>query len=362
MLPYIEIAGRTIPMYGLMGVCGFVAALLLIVVLGRRLRVDRENAVYLFVFTVIGAMAGAKLLYLCTVWSDVVADLPLIWQDPATFVGTYLSGGFVFYGGLIGGAAMAFGYCAAFRWRLVDYLPVLVPAIPLMHAFGRVGCFCAGCCYGIEVPWGMTYTHAVSGPNGVPLFPVQLVEAGCELVICAMLVAVSVRTFGRNRNPKASPRRDPHPTFGQGSRDELQAQRQLQAQCASSACNSQLHREPEPDCEPQPHREPESDCDPESNCESHRWSQVAHSPNPWGASPNPWGLLALYCLMYAPVRFVLEFFRGDAVRGFWLGLSTSQWLSIAAVIIAAGVVWRISSVGRRRPAAAVEPHDAQPAG
>lgn len=355
MLPYIEIAGRTIPMYGLMGVCGFVAALLLIVVLGRRLRVDRENAVYLFVFTVIGAMAGAKLLYLCTVWSDVVADLPLIWQDPATFVGTYLSGGFVFYGGLIGGAAMAFGYCAAFRWRLVDYLPVLVPAIPLMHAFGRVGCFCAGCCYGIEVPWGMTYTHAVSGPNGVPLFPVQLVEAGCELVICAILVAVSVRTFGRNRNPKASPRRDPHPTFDQGSRDELQAQRQLQAQCASSACNSQSHREPESDCELQPHREPESDCEPEPDCESLRRSQAAHSP-------NPWGLLALYCLMYAPVRFVLEFFRGDAVRGFWLGLSTSQWLSIAAVIIAAGVVWRISSVGRRRPAAAVEPHDAQPVG
>lgn len=39
-------------------------------------------------------------------------------------------------------------------------------------------------------------------------------------------------------------------------------------------------------------------------------------------------LLLSYLSMYAVCRFGLEFFRGDIIRGSWLGLSTSQWISI----------------------------------
>ena len=45
-----------------------------------------------------------------------------------------------------------------------------------------------------------------------------------------------------------------------------------------------------------------------------------------------------YMLMYPAVRFVLEFFRGDAVRGFFLGLSTSQWISVGLLTVA---VWKL---------------------
>ena len=41
-----------------------------------------------------------------------------------------------------------------------------------------------------------------------------------------------------------------------------------------------------------------------------------------------------YILMYSSMRFVLEFFRGDSIRGFLLGLSTSQWISIMLAIAA----------------------------
>ncbi len=44
---------------------------------------------------------------------------------------------------------------------------------------------------------------------------------------------------------------------------------------------------------------------------------------------------ALYLLLYAPLRFVLEFFRGDIVRGGLWALSTSQWLSF--LFLAAGL-------------------------
>ena len=40
-------------------------------------------------------------------------------------------------------------------------------------------------------------------------------------------------------------------------------------------------------------------------------------------------LLKMYLLSYAVFRFVNEFFRGDGARGFFMGFSTSQWISIA---------------------------------
>ena len=43
-------------------------------------------------------------------------------------------------------------------------------------------------------------------------------------------------------------------------------------------------------------------------------------------------LIALYGLLYAMVRFSLEFLRGDVVRGFLWGLSTSQWISMILFI------------------------------
>ena len=44
-------------------------------------------------------------------------------------------------------------------------------------------------------------------------------------------------------------------------------------------------------------------------------------------------LLYLYLLMYSVGRFIFEFFRGDSYRGFILGLSTSQFISIILFVI-----------------------------
>lgn len=41
-----------------------------------------------------------------------------------------------------------------------------------------------------------------------------------------------------------------------------------------------------------------------------------------------YSILALYLAMYSVIRFTLEFFRGDTIRGAYLVFSTSQWISI----------------------------------
>ena len=48
-------------------------------------------------------------------------------------------------------------------------------------------------------------------------------------------------------------------------------------------------------------------------------------------------LLPFYFISYGTIRFLLEFLRGDEIRGRWLFFSTSQWISI--VLIIAGIIW-----------------------
>lgn len=47
------------------------------------------------------------------------------------------------------------------------------------------------------------------------------------------------------------------------------------------------------------------------------------------------GLFALYLGLYSVIRFLDEFLRGDAYRGFFLGLSTSQVISIILFLFSA---------------------------
>ena len=76
-------------------------------------------------------------------------------------------------------------------------------AQPLFHAFGRVGCFLAGCCYGIPAPagWlGVTFpASAVEAPSGMPLLPVQLYEAAGCVLLCLLLDHLTDRGWPGDR-------------------------------------------------------------------------------------------------------------------------------------------------------------------
>ena len=50
--------------------------------------------------------------------------------------------------------------------------------------------------------------------------------------------------------------------------------------------------------------------------------------------PRPEGFLILvFAVIYSAGRFVLEFWRGDTVRGFFGPFSTSQWLSLVTIAV-----------------------------
>jgi phosphatidylglycerol:prolipoprotein diacylglycerol transferase len=47
---------------------------------------------------------------------------------------------------------------------------------------------------------------------------------------------------------------------------------------------------------------------------------------------NGYFVASFYIAGYAVIRFALEFFRGDKIRGLYAGLSTSQWVSLGMIL------------------------------
>jgi len=110
----------------------------------------------------LSAWFGAKILFLLTSHHEEFLTRPNFW----------LGGGFVFYGGLIAALFFISLFCFFYKKFNWLYLAYLVPVLMFAHALGRVGCFLAGCCYGV----GSSFLH--------DRHPVQLYEA-VSLVVLA---------------------------------------------------------------------------------------------------------------------------------------------------------------------------------
>lgn len=195
MLPFISVFGKQIPMYGIAALSGVAFAVLYLKLCEKSASVSEADLELAFLYALIGAAVGAKLLYLMVSWRDLSVDLPYLSRFPVAFIEKYLYGGFVFYGGLFGALFAAWLYCKLCCIDYFEIIQIALPAFPLIHAFGRIGCFCAGCCYGVSTGafFGVTFRHSPFAPNGIPLVPVQLMEASVEFLLLFLLANASFR-------------------------------------------------------------------------------------------------------------------------------------------------------------------------
>ena len=154
----------------------------------------RWDLVILETVVVAAVFTGAKILYLFTILDKI--DFHRLVSD-WNYFSLLMSGGFVFYGGLITGVAAFFICGRILRLNPFPLAERLFFIVPLSHAFGRVGCFFAGCCYGIEYSGPL---HVVDS-SGTPRFPVQLVEAFLLLVLAFVMYVLFAR---RKRNGQIS--------------------------------------------------------------------------------------------------------------------------------------------------------------
>lgn len=196
-----QIGSFKLPAYGLMVACGYLAAILYIFRKSQSAAFKKEDLSDLVFYTVLSGMLGAKLFYAATYWDDFGADF----MSRAAYMIKSFRYGFVFYGGLIFGAAAFF---LVARRRGMDPLKaadLASPALALGHAFGRIGCFLAGCCYGhpTSCPISVTFTNPASEINplflGQPLHPVQLYESAGNFIIFLILNASLAGTLSGKR-------------------------------------------------------------------------------------------------------------------------------------------------------------------
>ncbi len=185
---YTTIFGRQIPSYGLMIVIGVLLANLLAFINMKKSGHDLNHFIVLEAYAFLGAFLGAKLLYL------VVSFQEIDWDNFFNFeyFNELMLGGFVFYGGLIGAIIAIF---LAGKLHHIDaggYINDYIYMIPLIHGFGRIGCFMAGCCYGIAYSgFGhVIFPEGSYAPSGISLFPVQLLEAVLLFIIFILLLYI----------------------------------------------------------------------------------------------------------------------------------------------------------------------------
>jgi phosphatidylglycerol---prolipoprotein diacylglyceryl transferase len=172
-----------------MAALGLIFGLLLIVKLGREQGLDPDKLWNLGIIAILSGILGAKILM-------ILVDFGYYTAHPRElFALSTLQAGGVWSGGFLLALVMCIWYMRVNNMPVLRTCDVFAPGLALGHAFGRVGCFAAGCCYGREttLPWGVTFSnplaHSISDtPLHVPLHPTQLYEMALELCNCLFLV------------------------------------------------------------------------------------------------------------------------------------------------------------------------------
>ncbi len=196
----------TVHSFGLCVALGFLAALYAMTRLARRGFVPglpEEGVSQLVICAMAGGAAGARFAYVCEHWSVEFAGRPFV------EVFRFDKGGLMFYGGLFGAIVVIALFSRAKKVSLIRVLDLCAAVLPLGHAFGRVGCFLNGCCFGrvCESALSVTYpAHSPAwweqvgegligrgAPESLPVLPSQLIEAVANLVLFAALFALARR-------------------------------------------------------------------------------------------------------------------------------------------------------------------------
>lgn len=126
--------------YGLMVAVGFGLATMLLCRRGPKFNFPQELMLDLAVIILISGIIGARALY-------ILLNIEYYLTSPMEML-NLTKGGLVWYGGLLSGFAAMSIFARINKinvWLLAD---LLAPYIALGQAFGRIGCFLNGCCFG----------------------------------------------------------------------------------------------------------------------------------------------------------------------------------------------------------------------
>lgn len=174
------ILGKDIYWYGVMFALSFIACATHWNMLGRREGRPPHFGSDLALVVMIAGIVGARLGYVLANFHEYVArPVEILRID---------RGGLIFYGGFILSSLVTLAWAWKRGEALRAFVDFCITAIPLGHAFGRVGCFINGCCYG--KPWDGPWAIFTAGALR---HPVQLYESTFNVLLYAALLALYLR-------------------------------------------------------------------------------------------------------------------------------------------------------------------------
>jgi phosphatidylglycerol:prolipoprotein diacylglycerol transferase len=170
---------------------GFICALMVAYKRAKNKGLNTDVVFKLCMLALIMGFIGAKILF-------VIIEIEEMLKNPLQIIS---GSGFVVYGGIISGFLSLLIYCRIKKISSLQYCDLLAPSVAIAQGFGRIGCLLAGCCYGAptELPIGIMNHSSFAVPNGVSLFPTQIIlSIGCFLLAFLLIVyARKDRVFGR---------------------------------------------------------------------------------------------------------------------------------------------------------------------
>ena len=150
----------------------------------------RKDLSNLLLSLMIGGVVGSRIAYVIEHWQSEFA------ANPAAIIRVD-QGGLMFYGGFILSFIIFFVWCFLKKEKPLELVDLLAAVVPLGHAFGRIGCFFYGCCYGRDSDAWCAVTFPMGSPSWyehgrkmVSVLPTQLFEAAALLALFGLLMWV----------------------------------------------------------------------------------------------------------------------------------------------------------------------------
>lgn len=162
MWPEINIFGFNLPTYFLVLSLVFTFIIYALLIRAKCVDVDPNKALDLYLYILVGSFLGARLFY-------------IFYQAPSYFFKNPMeifyvwNGGFVFYGGFIGGTFSIFLFTFSRKENLTLWFNFCAPLLSLGYGLGRFACLLNGCCFGevSDAFWALNIQGAFRHPTQI---------------------------------------------------------------------------------------------------------------------------------------------------------------------------------------------------
>lgn len=191
-----------IHLYGVMIAIGLLACFFVLFEYGKYLGFSADETDFVFYNGIVAIVVG---FLGAAVWQATYNYIDAVKMGVQNPVFDIKNAGITVIGGLIVGAASFLIGAYIFRkkhYYLITRLVVFAPCcITVAHAFGRIGCFFGGCCYGKPAEGFFSFLGVVFKPGSAayskygntPLYPTQLFEAAFLFILFGVLSYLALK-------------------------------------------------------------------------------------------------------------------------------------------------------------------------